>query len=56
MLNTKWLYWTCVAVTLTLCLTLFCFNQVARKYPLNYISLLIFTIGSSYILGGICIF
>jgi len=56
MTNTKWLYWTFLAVTVTLCLTLFCFNQVARRYPINYIALTIFTIGSSYILAGICMF
>ncbi len=56
MMATKWLYWTCLAVTLSLCLSLFCFNQVARRYPLNYIALFIFTLGSSYILAGVCIF
>ncbi len=56
MINTKALYWTCLAVTCTICIALFCFNQIARRYPLNYIVLLVFTIGSSYILAGICIF
>lgn len=53
---TKWLYWTVLALTLTLNFSLFCFTYIAKRYPINYIALLIFTIGSSYILAGICIF
>ena len=52
----SWLFWTCLGITLTLCIVLFCFSKVARKVPLNYISLFVFTILTSYLLASICIF
>ena len=56
MRSTKWLYWTVLAITLAINFSLFCFTQVAKRYPLNYFVLFLFTVGSSYLLAGICIF
>lgn len=56
MKTTKWLYWTVLVLTICLIFSLFLFTQVAKHVPMNYIALLIFTMGSSYLLAGICIF
>lgn len=52
----RWLFWTSLGVTLALCIILFCFSKVARKVPINYISLFTFTVLTSYLLASICIF
>lgn len=56
MKSTKWLFWTVLAATVVLIFSLFCFTQLAKRYPLNYLTLLMFTLGTSYLLAGICIF
>lgn len=56
MTSTRWLFWTCLAITFTLCISLFCFSSVARHVPINYICLSLFTMCSSYMLASICIF
>ena len=56
MRSVRWLFWTTLAISLALCFTLFCFNSIARKYPLNYIILFVFTIVTSYMLAAICCF
>eukprot|EP00347_Sterkiella_histriomuscorum_P021452 403333927 len=52
----RWLFWTSMGVSLFTCISLFCFSKVARKFPLNYIALFIFTVFSSYLIASICIF
>jgi FtsH-binding integral membrane protein len=52
----RWIFWATLGVTLALCISLFCFNKLAKKVPLNYITLFVFTVMSSYLLAAICIF
>jgi len=56
MRGNRWLFWTCLALTLALSVGLFCFNKIARNFPINYISLLFFTFFLTYVLGSICIY
>lgn len=56
MVENKWLFWTCLGVTGFLSISLFCFNKIARRVPINYICLLIFTLCTSYLLASVCIF
>ena len=52
----NWIFWAVLGVTCILCFSLFCFTFLARIVPLNYIALLIFTMGTSYVIAGICIY
>lgn len=52
----KWLFWTSLGISLFVCISLFCFSKIARKFPLNYIALGIFTVFSAYLIASICIF
>lgn len=56
MKTTRWLFWTSLGVTLSFCIALFCFNVVARKFPINYIVLSLFTLTSTYMLAAISAF
>lgn len=56
MRDNRWLFWTTMAISLVLCIALFCFSKIARKFPINYIALFIFTVCSSYLISSICIF
>jgi FtsH-binding integral membrane protein len=52
----KWLFWTSLGVTLVFAVALFCLNKIAKRVPINYICLSIFTFFSSYLIAGISIF
>lgn len=56
MQETRWLFWTSLGITLALAFALFCFSAVARKVPVNYILLFVFTFFNSYFMAGICIY
>ena len=45
-----------IIITLILIIGIMCFKKVARKYPINYIALLTFTIFESYIVAYVCAF
>ena len=53
MLN-LWLHYTAVVVTLVLMVGILCGKACARKVPMNYILLVIFTLAESYVVAGIC--
>lgn len=52
----RWIFWASLGITLGLCIALFCFNTLAKKVPINYITLFIFTVMSAYVLASICTF
>jgi FtsH-binding integral membrane protein len=52
----KWLFWTSLGFTLGLSMAMFCFNKLAKRVPINYITLAVFTFFSSYMIAGISIF
>lgn len=54
--ETLWLFWTSIGVTIVLAFMLFCFSSIAKKVPLNYILLFVFTFFNSYFMAGICTF
>lgn len=54
MRNNRWLFWTCVGLTIGLSIAMFCFNRIARKVPINYICLFLFTLFSTYMIASIC--
>eukprot|EP00347_Sterkiella_histriomuscorum_P008860 403343467 len=47
------LYWACVAITIALALGIFCLNKVARKVPINYICLGLYTLFNTYTIAAI---
>mmetsp|Transcript_29196 Transcript_29196/g.25819 ORF Transcript_29196/g.25819 Transcript_29196/m.25819 type:complete len:201 (-) Transcript_29196:41-643(-) len=51
--DNMWLYFVCVGATLAIMCTLMCIKTVARKVPVNYILLAIFTVCESYIVATI---
>jgi len=54
-LQNKALFYLAVGVAVIISLTLFCFIQTARKVPLNYLLLLLFTLAKAYIVSFLCI-
>lgn len=56
MKSSKWLFWTCIGITVFLCFAMFCFSNIARMVPINYALLLVFTCATSYLLASICIY
>jgi protein lifeguard len=51
-----WLFYVCVVFTLVISIALACFSKLARKSPINYILLGIFTFCQAYMVGFICSF
>ncbi|CAD8126128.1 unnamed protein product [Paramecium sonneborni] len=47
-------YWSMFAVSFVTEIAIFCFKNVARKVPNNYIALTIFTISFSFVVAGSC--
>ena len=48
-----WLLWVSIVLTIVLMYALGCYKEIARKVPLNYILLLIFTLAESYVVSFI---
>ena len=51
-----WLFWTCLAISLVTAITLICFKSIARKVPVNYAILFIWTFCESYMVATCCSF
>ena len=51
-----WLFWTAMITTVVIMLTLFCCTHTAKKVPVNYILLMVFTLCESFLLAMICSF
>lgn len=49
------LMWLCVIGSIIICIALVCFRDLARKVPLNYFLLLIFTVLEAYLVSTICV-
>jgi len=49
----NWLGWVCLAMNISTVLALMCFRPMARKVPVNYILLTIFTLTEAYFIGNI---
>jgi hypothetical protein len=54
MINNYWLLIIAIITLIFTEITLICCRKVARKVPINYILLLIFTLCESYLLADIC--
>ena len=54
MIDNWWMYLITVIVAVVVQLMLICKRDLARKVPVNYICLLIFTICESYFVGWLC--
>lgn len=54
--NNTWLYIICMVATIAIMLPLFCWREVARSVPTNYIMLGVFTIWESYLVATIASF
>ena len=56
MTNNKWIFWFSLALTFLLSISLFCGHHLARKFPINFILLAMFTLSTTYLIASICIF
>lgn len=56
MFSNTWLYWVSFGITFAVLISLMCCHKVARKVPINYILLFIFTVFESYMVASISIF
>ena len=56
MAKNKWIFWVSIVLTLILSISLFCANILARRFPINFILLTIFTLSTTYMIASICIF
>ena len=45
---------TCAILTMVISIILICFREFARKTPINYIMLLIFTLSEAYMVSFVC--
>ncbi len=55
-LDNIWLFWTCLGISICVVIPLICCRNIARKVPLNYILLTIWTVCESYIVATCCSF
>ena len=53
-LKNKAIFYVAMGVGLVISLTLFCFISTARKVPLNYFLLGLFTLAQSYLVSYLC--
>ena len=51
-----WLVWVFLGLAIGVEMTLICYRRVARKVPLNYFLLGVFTFAEAWIVGFICMF
>jgi len=56
MMKNTWLYWASFGCTFAVLISLMCCHKLARKVPINYILLFIFTVFESYMVSAITIF
>ena len=52
----KWIFWTTLGVTLMMTMSMYCITILARKSPLNYICIMLYTGCLTYMLGAISMF
>lgn len=53
MIEERWLFWTSVGLTIGFAMAFYCFNKLAKRVPINYICLTIFTVCSTYMIAAI---
>lgn len=51
-----WLFWTAFTLMIVLAIVLLCARSLARKVPVNYILLLLFTLSEAYMVASITAF
>ena len=52
--NYKAIFWVCLALNIAIIIPLVCFKSIARKVPVNYILLTLWTICESYMIAFVC--
>ena len=52
--SNMWLMWTSLALSFTFMIVFACFPSLMRKYPLNYVILLLFTATQGLFIGLVC--
>lgn len=52
--RTKGLVIAAIVITIILIIGIMCFKKIARRYPINYVALFLFTFFESYIVAYIC--
>lgn len=53
-LNNLWLLWMSLAMHLTFIIVIKCYTKLARRVPLNYFLLFLFTLIEAYLVSAIC--
>ena len=51
--NNTWLFYVCIGIAVVLMYALACYTSVARRVPLNFILLAIFTLAEAYLISFI---
>ncbi|XP_072019961.1 protein lifeguard 1-like isoform X2 [Amphiura filiformis] len=55
LLYNTWVFWTMFAITFVIIIALSCGGNLRRKFPVNLIALLIFTVCEGVLLGIVCL-
>mmetsp|Transcript_49741 Transcript_49741/g.57070 ORF Transcript_49741/g.57070 Transcript_49741/m.57070 type:complete len:232 (-) Transcript_49741:228-923(-) len=53
-INNLWIFYVAIVLSFVTCIALFCFRQIARTVPTNYILALIFTLCEAWTISTIC--